>query len=559
MTLEKLNEKIVKCFCDEFQTIWLVDMKDLSMHTVYANNEISIPKSVDVATTMNSYELSRVWYIESYVVEQDRSRVMKQTLMDEVLAHTAGGKTYYVEYTRVFEGNVNYNQLCFNRVEAENGIVEYIMLGFRDIDVRRSADVDDMTGLLTRPAFFKMAEELLKNNPNMEFDIVISDIVDFKKINETYGIKTGDKILGWVGSMFAPYISEDLLVGRYGGDQMVIMGPHEKVVKNKFQDGLERFMMAEKRNGLPDIVMKFGVYENIQHDRSIISSCDKAHVALNKIKGHYEKILAFYDEKLISELDVQRRIENSMYDSLKNNDFKVYYQPKHDAVTGRLVGAEALIRWIHPEYGFMSPAQFIPLFENNGFVVEIDAFVWKRTCENLRRWEDKGIETVPVSVNASKLTFVQEELIKKLQVPVVENSISPKQLHLEITETLMTDDVDDLVHKLTAMRAIGYQIELDDFGAGYSSINILSSLPLDVVKLDMSFMKQFGDDKRAKVLAACINLAKELGYKTVSEGVELKEQKDVLGILGVDIIQGYYYSKPLSEEEFEAYMLKYSA
>lgn len=557
MRRESVKEKLIGVLCREYQSVWLIDVNDLSMEIFAADESKSINQSIAIASVMNSYEKARHWYIENNVMEHNRDRLKQQTSVEYILEMTSKGDPYYVEYSRVKDGEVNYNQLCYDRIANMEGRVEYITLGFRDIDYRKKSEIDDLTGLLTRRAFCEKAEEELHNNPDVQYDIVFSDIVDFKKINETYGIKTADAILRWNGKYISQMKREGLLVGRYGGDQFVIFGNHDSVKNMNSEIGGDAYFRAEKENGLPDIVVKYGIYRNIRHDRSIISSCDKAQLALGSIKEHYEKNIAFYDERFKEKLDKQRRIENVMHTSMENGDFKVYYQPKHDARTGKLVGAEALVRWIHPEYGFMSPADFIPLFEKNGFIVENDRFVWRRTCENIRRWKSRGVNTVPISVNASKLTMSNDDIVTAMQMPVKENGISPNELHIEITETLMAEDVDALVDKLNHIRAAGFEIELDDFGAGYSSMNILSTLPLDVVKLDMSFMQQFGNDKKAKVLAACVNLAKDMGFKTVSEGVELEEQNKVLGELGVDMIQGYLYSKPLPEAEFERYMLSY--
>lgn len=559
MTTEAINEKIIEFFCREYQTVWLIDAHDFSLKTFAADEGKSVPKSIDTARAINSYDNARKWYIENYVIEQNRSRMLIQTSIERIIEGTADGKTYNVEYNRISKDKINYNQLCYGRINNEEGNAEYFIMGFRDIDVRKTNDIDDLTGLYTRQAFFRKAEELIKSHPDYDYDIVMSDIADFKNINETYGITVADEILSWVGKYLSPFITEDVLIGRYGGDQMVMIGRHEDICPYSYGKGLEEYLAAEKVNGLPSIITKFGIYEKIRHDRSIVANCDKAHIAINSIKGHYEKMTAFYSKDLKKSFEMQRKIEESMHKSLENGDFKVYYQPKHDAVTGKLVGVEALIRWMHPEYGFMSPAEFIPLFEKNGFIVEIDKYVWKQTCKNLRMWAERGINTVPVSVNFSRLTLGVDGLLSKMQADVVENRLLPKQLHIEITETIMESDTDELIRKLATMRALGYQIELDDFGAGYSSINILSTLPLDVIKLDMSFMKQFGDEKRTKVLAACINLARELGYKTISEGVEEKEQCEMLGMLGVDFIQGYYFAKPMPEEEYEQYMKTASA
>lgn len=557
MTEEVLIKKIADCMCAEFQSVWILNTKNDTMKLISEDRTDAVKYRVDNAIAANSYETIRKWYLEKCVDATDRARVDEQTTVDNILRMLADTESFSVEYTRIADGKLNYNQIMYSRLDFMDQDNEYVVLGFRDIDVRKKAERDDLTGVYTRQVFFQKAEQLLNQYPDVQFDLMISDIVDFKEINETYGPSIGDEILKAAGRFLAQKIRNDVLVGRFGGDQFVIIASHDYMVAiNKPQGKQEYENYEQEQNQLPNFVTKYGIYEGVDHKKSIVSTCDKAHSALNSIKHQYGKTIAFYDDKIRREIETNRKIEGSMHQALKKDQFKVYYQPKHDAITGKMVGAEALIRWIHPEYGFMSPGEFIPLFEKNGFIVETDGYVWKRTCENLRRWIDKGLNPVPISVNASKLTFAQDELLDKMQQAVADNNITSNLLHLEITETMMTDDVDALIKKLTAIREAGYQIELDDFGAGYSSINILSTLPLDVIKLDMSFMKQFGDAKREKVLAACIKLAKELGYKTVSEGVEHKEQCDVLCILGVDAIQGYYYSKPLPEEDFEEYIRK---
>jgi len=555
MVRNQINDKLIKVLCKDFQSVWLVKLEDMSLEIFSSSSQQSIEDCERQAAMIASYDEARLWYINNYVVAHSKARVLEATKIENVLEKTENGEAFFVEYGRVMDDITNFNQLWYDRIYNDEGNLEFILMGFRDIDVRKSAEVDDLTGLLTRQAFFKKAEEMLNDSPDEQFDIIISDIVDFKKINETYGAKIADDILKWEGNYLASMRMDGMLAGRYGGDQMAIFGTHGAIIKLTSDTYRDNFYKNKSENGLPDIIVKFGIYLDIPHEQSLIASCDKAHMALNSIKRHYDKDYAIYDDKIKNQIDKKRIIEDSMHESLNNGDFKVFYQPKHDAKTGKMVGAEALMRWIHPKYGFMSPADFIPQFEQNGFIVENDKYVWKRTCENLRRWEARGIDTVPISINISKMSMANISIEDDLQWHVVRNGLNPSKLHIEITETLMADDVDALIKKLNAIRDAGFEIELDDFGAGYSSINILSTLPIDVVKLDMSFMKQFGDSKRSKVLVACVNLAKELGFKTVSEGVELKEQRDVLDNLGVDAIQGYYYSKPLPEEEFEKYMI----
>lgn len=555
-----IKEQIFEHLCKEYQSLWLISVADKSMKVYKQDNAKAIPNSVDNALKMRDFDEVRQWYVQNFVVGHLQEKVLAQTEMRYILDRLNEKAPYYVEYGRKNKGLINYNQLCFDKIiSPDTKEAEYVILGFRNIDIAKRAEIDDLTGVYTRQMFFARAEKMLRDFPERQFDLSISDIVDFKKINETYGSDVGDEILKWQGSYISTFMSEDLIIGRYGGDQLVMLGTHEAVMDCLSPENKAIFDDAKKNNGLPAINIKFGIYPDINHNISIIAACDKAHMALNSIKRHYNRSVAYYNDEIKSHLEKQRRIEDSMYESMRQGDFKVYYQPKHDAKTGKLVGAEALVRWIHPEYGFMNPGDFIPLFEQNGFIVENDRFVFRKTCENLKRWEGMGIKTVPISINASKLTMSNADVVSNMRNAVEQNGVSTQQLHIEVTETLMTDNVADLIEKLNEIRRLGFEVELDDFGSGYSSINILSTLPIDVLKLDMSFMQQFGDKKRSVVLESCIDLAKKLGFKTVSEGVEYKEQSDELGRLGVDMIQGYLYSKPLPENEFEKYMLEHIA
>jgi len=549
-----VNHQLVNALYKEYQSVWKVDLSDMTLENVVFDGDKIPINSVDIARQLNSYEDARLWYIDRYVVENSRAKITEQTKLDYILEHVADGNSLYIDYGRIINGKVNNNQICYDKIVNLKGEPEYIVMAFRDTDIVRQAEYDDLTGVLTRPAFFRRAKEMLGNNPDTQFDILLSDIVDFKKINETYGVVTADKILRWEGEHLLSVKSDDTIIGRYGGDQMAVLGPHESCIALLAEDNGKYFVEARRAAELPEIMIKFGIYENVPHDTSIIASCDKAHMALNSIKRHYEKETAYYNDSIRTKLEKQRRIEDSMYKSLRDGDFKVYYQPKHNARSGELVGAEALIRWIHPEYGFMNPGDFIPLFEQNGFIVENDKYVWLRTCENLKRWKESGLKTVPVSVNGSKLSMAKEDTLYVMKESIRANGLSPSEMHIEITETLMEDTSTEMIDRLNELREFGIKVELDDFGSGYSSLNVLSELPIDILKLDMSFMRSFGDRKRSMVLESCINLAKKLGFETVSEGVEKKEQQELLGELGVDMIQGYYYSRPLPEEEFEKYL-----
>lgn len=548
-------ELIMQRLCHEYQSVWIVNVKDLSLRVYTENVSGVIPNSVETVRSLSNYDDARKWYIINCVAPQDQKRLLEETSEEKLIEMLEFGEPYCVEYTRINGDKSNYNQLYFAKYEPDDQDMEHFIMGFRDIDVRKKVERDDLTGVYTRLFFFRKAEELLEGNPDEQFDLIISDVVGFKKINDKYGSEVGDEVLRWIGAYYARYLKNDIVVGRYAGDQFVMMCRHDVLQEMVSKGIIGKTTDSNVSSGLPKITIKYGVFENVNGAGSIISSCDKAHMALNTIKHLYGANIAYYDDTMRHQDEIESNIEGSMHEALKQEQFKVYYQPKHDSVTGALVGAEALIRWIHPVYGFMSPGDFIPLFERNRFVVEIDKYVWRKTCENLSKWKEKGLPIVPVSVNASKHTIKQKDLVEYFRETTEKYAVDPSYMHLEITETLMTDNMEALIEKLNAIKECGFQIELDDFGSGYSSLNVLSSLPLDVVKLDMSFMREFGNAKRSKVLNACVKLAKDLGYKTVSEGVENEMQSNLLSFIGVDAIQGYFYSRPLSEEDFEQYMI----
>lgn len=548
-----IDRAVIEQLTIEYQSLWLIDVKKQKLEIYKSNFSMAIKGSIEKASTMN-YEEARRWYIEECILEEDRERILEKTALNVVLPRISTGIPYVLDYQRVDGENVNINQIFYASVSMEHNEVTHFIMGFRNVDSARKAEIDDLTGLYNRKAFIRNAERFVSREPDGTYDILLSDIVDFKQINESYGTKKGDEVLRWIGASFGSPLKDERIVGRYAGDQFVVLMKHERVESLMEADESMLLFNPDEKLNLPPLRVKFGVCRSLMHDASVTTACDYAHIALNSIKHEYGKMLAVYDENLKSDLETVRRIESNMHRALEEEQFKVYYQPKHDAKTGNLVGAEALIRWIHPEYGFMNPGEFIPIFEGNGFVKEVDGYVWQRTCKNIKRWDSMGLKAVPISVNASKLDFHIDNLVSHMNQAADEAGIDRDRLHVEVTESLMENNEQQLIKILNELRDSGYKIELDDFGSGFASINTLSALPIDIVKLDMSFVRQIQNDKRKKVLEACIRLGHELGYGTVSEGVETDEQLEILRGMDVDVIQGYYYSKPLPEAEFEEYL-----
>ena len=266
--------------------------------------------------------------------------------------------------------------------------------------------------------------------------------------------------------------------------------------------------------------------------------CDRAGLALNQIKNHYGKNVAFYTDSLRTDLIREQQILDSMETALKEHQFQVYYQPKYDIHSDSIAGAEALVRWIHPEYGFMSPADFIPLFERKGFITKLDYYVWREACETLCKWKEEGRKVVPISVNISRVDFSVPDLAEWIISLVDRHEIDRKLLHLEITESVYAEDPKYIVETIEKLRANGFVIEMDDFGSGYSSLNALSELPVDILKLDMKFI-QSSTENRKNILGFVISLSKWLNLPMIAEGVETREQLDKLKNFGCDYVQGY--------------------
>ena len=418
----------------------------------------------------------------------------------------------------------------------------------------REVEYDDLTGIFTRQAFFHHAERVLRENPNIDFTLAISDIQDFTLVKERYGTKIADELLLQNVAMMRSAQVENYIYGRYDDNQFVVMAPSS-----------ERYMEMRRRNKgsltlpLPEegvAVLKFGVKRNIAHDIPVKEHCRHALMALDTVKHVYGMNYAWFDDNMQKFYDRRVAIERSMVKALKRNEFQIYYQPKHDSRTGRLVGAEALVRWTHPEFGFLSPAEFIPVFEQTGFISEVDFYAWKRTCQNQRKWQEKGLRIVPISVNCSRSELLQNDFLRKWFKPLKDNNLTPDSMHLEVTESLFSEQLDRLAKVLRECQERGVKIELDDFGTGYSSLGMLSRLPIDALKMDMSFVHNaFGEKRDMRMIELIIDIAEHLKVPVIAEGVETKEQYLTLKEMGCDIIQGYYFSRPVTKENFDSFVI----
>lgn len=416
-----------------------------------------------------------------------------------------------------------------------------------------SVEKDTLTGIYNKEFFLSKAQNLIKNGEAGQYDIICSDIERFKLVNELFGEDTGDDLLKYIAQYYTVVIGKEGVCGRIGSDKFACILPHrEDYTPEEFEgysDAIDAYLPALR------IKLRFGVYKRAESSVSAATICDRALTAANSIRGKYGEHFAYYDENLDRALKTEQLILESMNDAVVNEEFLIYYQPKYSLETRRIIGAEALVRWQHPKNGLISPGDFIPLFEKSGFITDLDRYVWERVLSDMSRWQLEGKRPLPISVNMSRadiydpfLTATLTDLTKKYSVP-------PSLFHLEITESAYMQDSFQLIQVVSELKALGFPIEMDDFGNGYSSLNMLSELPLNILKLDSGFIRnQTADAKKEQILSVILSLAEKMGLPVVAEGVETTFQEESLKKMGCPYAQGYLYAKPMPGEEFERFI-----
>jgi len=412
---------------------------------------------------------------------------------------------------------------------------------------------DQLTGLYSKEFFYKRAKDILMQNPENDYDIICSDIENFKLINDVFGIPAGDRLLCDVAGLYTELAGAQGICGRLNADKFVCLLERRR----KYRDEMFMQMGTKIGNavGAKNIVVKWGVYAITDRTISVEQMCDRALLAACSIKGRYGKHFALYDDKLRNKLLREHEIEDEMESALAEGQFIVYLQAKYRIEDDTLAGAEALIRWNHPKWGIQSPGEFIPLFERNGFITKLDQYVWDRACAMMREWDDQGFAPISISVNVSRADIYNEDIAGILLKIVQKYHLQPSRLHLEITESAYTEKPSQIIDTVKQLRELGFIIEMDDFGSGYSSLNMLNQMPLDILKLDMKFIQsETSKPAQQGILRFIIGLARWMKLSVVAEGVETREQLERLRGLGCDYAQGYYYAKPVPYEEFESLM-----
>ena len=422
----------------------------------------------------------------------------------------------------------------------------------------QQTEKDKLSGLYTIDYFFEYLKQIIPLDMGSDRDAIVINIERFRLINEIYGRSVGDQILAQIGAYLQEMlVNLNAIACRAGADIFYVYCIHQDDYQD-LQATLQN-MLAKFAN-VNNIRVRIGVWQYV--DRGTVdpeSWFDRAKTACDRISGNFTTSVAIYNSGLHTKHLREERLIHDIYEAIEHKDLKVYYQPKY-AIQGdkpHLRSAEALIRWIHPTLGFINPGDFIPLFESNGLIQMVDYYVWNEAAAQVRRWKEENHWTVPVSVNVSRIDIYDPDLENKLCNIMRENKLSPNEYMIEITESAYSENSKGLIEVLNSMRSKGFHIEMDDFGTGYSSLSMLTALPIDILKIDMSFVRNMElDEKNKKMVELIIDIAKFLKVPSVAEGVETESQLRTLRKMGCDVIQGYFFSKPVPPEEFVKFIEK---
>ena len=414
------------------------------------------------------------------------------------------------------------------------------------------SQIDPLTNSYNLNAFLVKSDEILSENPDRKYAVIYSDINQFKLINDNYGYRAGDRILVSLADILRTIGGNDSVVARITGDKFVALYPYEET------DALTELVksIVYKSKHIPreaddfyKLTIAIGIYP-VQPGDSAIIAVDCANIARKNVGDYHLCNYMYYDESMHNSMVEQKDIEDSMEDALQNHEFSVYYQPKFDITTGNVIGSEALVRWSR-HAGMIPPVRFIPLFEDNGFIVPLDYYVLDSVCASLRNRINTGQKVLPVSVNFSRVHLSTDVLPVVIKATLERYNIPPHLIEIEITESALAATEDYQISTLHEIRSLGCVLAMDDFGSGMSSLNTLRKLPFDVLKIDRDFLYSNSSSERERiVLSNVVRMAFDLNMRVICEGVETKEQEEFLKQIGCRYVQGFLYARPLPEEQF---------
>lgn len=481
--------------------------------------------------------------------------IMQQGSKDADEFHPLSGKRKEVSlHLRNVDNTYQYYRIeCHIQKEQKTGVMDrgwVEIMPLSQEEIYRLNLAESITNDKNPAYFAESAREIMESQLDKRFALVQFDVAKFKVINEQYGEDTGDEILRFFIHTLKVILGKDQLYTRLTADVFMILTAFEE------EEDIHALIALIKENlqgykGIP-YTLYFGVCEVKDRTRNLRKYGDGAAFARQSIKGDALNHVMFYQDDMKEQAKIQKLVEDEMEQALENHEFVMFLQPKYSISQNCIVGAEALVRWIHPVKGMIPPVDFIPLFEKNGFIIKMDQYIWEEACKTVRAWIDAGIKPIPISVNVSRRHMKDGRFVQVLDRLIEKYGIERKYLEIEITETV---DQEQTSVGIELLKQHGYMLLMDDFGSGYSSLNTLKDTQFDIIKIDREFLQDFVRSERGqKIVEHTIRMTQEIGLELVAEGVESHEQALFLSQCGCDTAQGYYYAKPMPVEQFNQHL-----
>lgn len=409
---------------------------------------------------------------------------------------------------------------------------------------------DALTGLYTEQAFLHYAELFIKNNSNTTMHLIVAKIKDFKLINNVHGTKKADELLMYLASVFTKNSKNNLVAKRDVSSYICLVHDDIKLDNDKIINDINEI---SKNAPIKGVKIKYGIYTNIDKTLPISTACDYASLAKETVMNSYDCDFAYYTKDIANKRIYEKKIESSFESALENNEFTVYYQPKINISTEKVIGGEALVRWIKPDGTIISPADFIPVYEHDGQIAKLDEYVFSKVCDLQERKKAEGKELIPISINLSRYSALQDDIVENYIKIINKHNIPYSCVPIELTESaaIYGEKIKETSHLLVEN---GFSLHIDDFGSGYSSLTSLNQFPFSTLKIDKSLIDHVCEQKGKTLVEQVIVLSKLLNMKVVAEGVETKEQLDEIKKMNCDEVQGFYFARPMSEEDFDAFL-----
>lgn len=515
-------------------------------------------------------------FISKYIAGNYNGRLLSNVMIEDNVIHPEDLETALAFREKVYHGTASTMTLRLRTPAGPYRWFRMCLCPYQDHDsfsylgtitdidneirqqeaLRYRAEYDLTTGIYNKVTFYTVTGSWMGSIPDIPRCLIRFDIDRFKIINETCSLAEGDSVLRYIADLLRSMTRPNETYARNNSDIFFVCLARSEEEASSFVYELE-----QRLNEYPldfQFVLSAGIVSIPHYNGEPINLlCDRAAMAQRTVKGSYINSHAFYEDSMSQALNKEHYITKNMNHALTEHQFQMYLQPKYDMRNRTIIGAEALSRWIHPNDGIISPGDFIPLFERNGFILRLDEYVWEMACQTIRRWIDEGKPVVPISVNVSRVHLHDPDLCDKLISLVKKYDLPPRSLELEITESAYIDNPNTLYGIMDKLQEAGFIFSMDDFGSGYSSLNALKDIPVDVVKIDLNFLRKArrGIEIGRDILKGTIRMIQGIHLPVIAEGVETQDQADFLLDVGCIHAQGYYYARPMPVSDFEKLFL----